>query len=126
MPDFTFDHVHLYCTDPGATERWFVSVIGASVTERRGTAERPTVVLDVGGGRIQLRGQLPGEDLAADGPSRFGIDHIGLLVPDVPAAIERLRARGAEVVSPPRELRPGVFVAFVEGPDRIRVELLSR
>jgi hypothetical protein len=37
-----------------------------------------------------------------------------------------LRARGAVISSGPRELRPGVFVAFVQGPDQVRVELLSR
>jgi catechol 2,3-dioxygenase-like lactoylglutathione lyase family enzyme len=116
-----FDHVHVYCTSVATSERFFVDVLAASVVERRGT----TVVLDLGGGSVLLRPQLAAEQLGPAGPSRFGVDHIGLRVPDVPAAAERLRARGGEV-DPPRELRPGVFVAFVHGPDRVRVELLSR
>jgi catechol 2,3-dioxygenase-like lactoylglutathione lyase family enzyme len=96
-------------------------VLGAEVTERRGT----TVVLDLGGGSVLLRPQLAGETLDPAGRPRFGADHIGLRVADVPSAAEDLRARGG-VVDPPRELRPGVFVTFVHGPDHVRVELLSR
>jgi catechol 2,3-dioxygenase-like lactoylglutathione lyase family enzyme len=116
-----FDHVHIYCTSMDASERFFVDVLAASVVERRGT----TVVLDLGGGSVLLRPQLAGEQLGPAGTPRFGVDHIGLRVPDVPAAVEQLRARGGEV-DPPREVRPGVFVAFVRGPDNVRVELLSR
>jgi catechol 2,3-dioxygenase-like lactoylglutathione lyase family enzyme len=116
-----FDHVHIYCTDVPASETFFTGVLGAAVTERRGA----TVVLDLSGGTVLLRPQLTGEALDPAGRPRFGIDHIGLRVADVPAAAEELRARGG-VVDPPRELRPGVFVAFVHGPDHVRIELLSR
>lgn len=116
-----FDHVHIYCTSVADSERFFVGVLGATVAERRGT----TVVLDLGGGSVLLRPQLTNEDLGPAGASRFGVDHIGLRVPDVPAAVADLQKKGGDV-DPPRELRPGVFVAFVHGPDRVRVELLSR
>ena len=116
-----FDHVHVYCTSVEASEKFFVGVLEATVTERRGA----TVVLDLGGGSVLLRPRLTGEELGPAGSPRFGVDHIGLRVDDVPSAVALLRDRGGEV-DPPRELRPGVFVAFVRGPDNVRVELLSR
>lgn len=116
-----FDHVHVYCTSVAGSERFFVDILGATVAGRRGT----TVVLDLGGGSILLRPQLANEELGPAGASRFGVDHIGLRVRDVPAAVADLKKRGGDV-DLPRELRPGVFVAFVHGPDRVRVELLSR
>jgi catechol 2,3-dioxygenase-like lactoylglutathione lyase family enzyme len=122
MFEYTFDHAHVYCTDVPASERFFVDVLAARVTERRGT----TVVLDFGGGSVLLRPQLAGETLGPAGSPRFGIDHLGIRVADVPAAVAELRERGGEISGPPRELRPGVFVAFVQGPDNVRVELLSR
>lgn len=123
---YSFDHVHVYCTDILASERWFVDLLDARVTERRGSPATPTVALDLGGVSVLLRPRLPGESLGPPGPARFGSDHMGLRVADVPETVEELRARGAEISGEPRELRPGVFVAFVQGPDRVRVELLSR
>lgn len=123
---YLFDHVHIYCSNLEASERWFVDVVGAEIVERRGTPTHPTIALRLGGGSLLLRGRLDAEELDAAGPPRFGTDHIGLLVPDVPTTIAELRRRGAEVSSEPRELRPGVFVAFVRGPDGVRLELLQR
>jgi catechol 2,3-dioxygenase-like lactoylglutathione lyase family enzyme len=122
MFTYTFDHTHVYCTEVEASERFFVDVLAATVSERRGT----TVVLDFGGATVLLRPRLAGEDLGPAGPARFGVDHLGVRVDDVPAAAAELQSRGGVLSGPPRELRPGVFVAFVEGPDKVRVELLSR
>jgi catechol 2,3-dioxygenase-like lactoylglutathione lyase family enzyme len=121
-----FDHVHFYCTDIEASENWFINVLGAELVERRGSAEYPTVVVSVGGGKILLRKKLAGETLEQAGSPRFGLDHFGLLANDVQIAVEEYRARGAVVSSEPRELRPGVFVAFISGPDNVRVELLQK
>jgi catechol 2,3-dioxygenase-like lactoylglutathione lyase family enzyme len=122
MFTYTFDHAHIYCTDVAASERFFVDVLAAKVSERRGA----TVVLDFGGTPVLLRPRLAGEDLGPAGPARFGVDHLGVRVDDVPQAAAELQSRGGVLSGPPRELRPGVFVAFVEGPDHVRVELLSR
>jgi lactoylglutathione lyase len=122
----TFDHVHFYCTDIEATENWFINILGAELVERRGPAEYPTVVVSVGGGKILLRKQLAGESLNAAGAPRFGLDHFGLLAEDVRETVEEYRSRGAVVSAEPRELRPGVFIAFVSGPDNIRVEILQK
>jgi catechol 2,3-dioxygenase-like lactoylglutathione lyase family enzyme len=122
MFPYAFDHAHVYCTDVAASERFFVDVLAATVTERRGA----TVVLDFGGASVLLRPRLPDEDLGPPGRPRFGVDHLGIRVDDVPGAAAELERRGGRIGGPPRELRPGVFVAFVEGPDHVRIELLSR
>ena len=125
-PRYLFDHVHIYCSNLATTERWFVDVMGAEVIDRRGSGNHPTVALRLGGGSLLLRGRLEGEELAAAGPPRFGVDHLGLLVSDVGSVITELRRRGAEVSSEPRELRAGVYMAFVRGPDQVRIELVQR
>jgi hypothetical protein len=37
-----------------------------------------------------------------------------------------LKRRGAEFVSEPRTVRPGLKIAFIRGPENIRIELLER
>jgi catechol 2,3-dioxygenase-like lactoylglutathione lyase family enzyme len=63
-------------------------------------------------------------------PSRerrqFGLDHFGLLVNDVYAAVEMLRGRGAVIDTEPFDFMPGSRLAFVRGPGNVRVELTQR
>lgn len=66
-----------------------------------------------------------GQDSGYDVGSGFG--HFAVGVPDVAAAVERIRAGGGKVV---REAGPVQFgttlIAFVEDPDGYRVELIER
>jgi lactoylglutathione lyase len=45
---------------------------------------------------------------------------------DLNAAIEELRAKGVKILQEPRTVNPGTHVAFVEGPDHTRIEVLQR
>jgi len=65
----------------------------------------------------------------ADPPPRppfRGLEHIGLGVSDLDAAAADLRGRGVRFVSEPKESRPGVRIASIEGPDGVPVELIER
>lgn len=55
-----------------------------------------------------------------------GIEHIGLAVDDLDAALADLRAKGAEVLSGPDSPRPGVRIAFLAAPESTRIELVER
>ena len=59
-------------------------------------------------------------------PPFLGIEHIGLGVNDLDAAAAQLKARGVRFTTEPRQARPGVRIAFIEGPDRVRIELIER
>ena len=37
-----------------------------------------------------------------------------------------LKRRGAQVIVEPKTIRPGVRIAFIQGPDDVRIELLER
>ena len=53
-------------------------------------------------------------------------EHLAFEVDDVPAAIERMRARGVRVVKEPKKSPGGTrTIAFVEDPNGIPVELLE-
>jgi Oxidoreductase family, NAD-binding Rossmann fold len=56
----------------------------------------------------------------------YGLEHIGLTADDVDAAVEELRAKGAEIAIGPLTRNPGLRLAFVRGPEDIMIELVQR
>jgi len=123
--DCRFDHIHVFCSDLDATERWFLEGLGAALVERRQSRGIRLSVLALGGAQILLRGVREGESLAPAGGRRFGTDHFGLRVPDVDAAIAELRHRGVTIEVEPWDITPTTRIAFVKGPDDVRIELIQ-
>jgi lactoylglutathione lyase len=116
-----FDHVHIYCSDVEKTEDWFVQVLGATASE-----SGPLKEVHLGGQLIKLRQNQPNEQMAEPGPLRqFGVDHIGVRVSDLMSAVEELRSRGAVIAREPRQTRPGIQNAWIDGPDAVRVEVVQ-
>lgn len=124
--NYRFDHVHIYCTNLEASKKWFVEKLGASLVRMRDPKPTPACDLSVGGVDLFLREQNPGETLAPGGPARFGTDHMGLQVDDLAATAKELKRRGVEFEVEPYEIRPGLKISFVTGPDDLRIELLER
>lgn len=123
--NFTFNHVHLFCSDLEASERWLVDGFGAEVVERRDSNDVQAVELRLANTRVLLRSAREGENLASAGARHFGTDHWGLGVTDLDATAAELKRRGMFFEMEPRQFRPGVRIAFVRGPDNVRVELVE-
>ena len=123
---YTFEHVHVYCTNLAASKEWFVDKIGAELTGERETRGTKAADLKLGGAIVYLREEQPNEGLAQPGPCRFGTDHMGLSVPDIDAAVAELKARGVEFEGEIKQIDPTLRIAFMRGPDMVRVELLER
>jgi catechol 2,3-dioxygenase-like lactoylglutathione lyase family enzyme len=66
-----------------------------------------------------------GRDEASRRQCDFGLTHFCLFVDDPRAEYQRLKAQGAEFVSPPQNHRPDGWVTYLKGPDGIVVELLN-
>ncbi|WP_376088682.1 VOC family protein [Roseomonas sp. CCTCC AB2023176] len=117
------DHLHLRSLDPEGAARWYESVLGA----RRLPPPDPKagrVVLDLAGLRLFLD-LVPERTLAAPRPPHLGMEHLGLGVSDLDAALAAARAAGATVANGPLDIR-GVRIAFLDGPDGVVIELLER
>jgi lactoylglutathione lyase len=124
--NYHFDHVHVYCTDLAASEKWFVDGLGAEVARRREMRGAQAIDILLGGTKIFLREKQQGEDLGEAGASRFGTDHFGLRVDNLDAVAEELKRRGVEFDMEPTQAASGLRIAFVRGPDSVRVEILQR
>jgi hypothetical protein len=74
-----------------------------------------------------IRSPYPAESVQADGSEvRYTDDRFGVVVQNLNAAIEELRGKGVKILQEPRTARPGTRVAFIEGPDHTRIEVLQR
>ena len=124
-----FDHIHITARDPARSAAWWADMFGAEVlpeTEIRGIFFAP-VLLD--GVKISISGPRPGEGGApgSPGPSaavpHWGLEHLGIRVADLEAAMIRFAEQGLAVYE---RAESAVFkVAFVEAPDGVCLELME-
>lgn len=127
MPRYTRDHIHLRSRDPEAAVQYYHDMFGAEIVETTQTDGRPRIDVEIDGLTICIAQALPDQDLSHTPDRRYiGLDHFGLQVEDLDEAAADLRRRGAEFISEPRQLRPGLKIAFVRGPDDVRIEILER
>ena len=123
--DFSFDHIHIYCSDLSATEKWFTEGLGAEVAGRPESRGVPSVRLKVGGANVYLRPARDDENLVAPGPESFGTNHFGVRVTDVDATVAELRKRGVFIEVEPLDFSAQSRIAFIKGPDGVRIELVQ-
>ena len=132
MCDYHYDHVHLRSSDPDATAQFFETMFGAEVT--RGVYPSGTlypgqqrITMRLGGQTVLIAPPHPHEATAMAPPfPHYGLEHIGLTVDDVDAAVAELRAKGAEIAIGQLTRNPGLRLAFIRGPERIMIELVQR
>jgi lactoylglutathione lyase len=132
MRAYRFDHIHLRSSAPETTARFFETMFAAEVTRGvypPGTlyAGQPRISFRLGGQKILIAPTHP-DDPTAPSPRfpYYGVEHIGLTVDDVDAAVAELRAKGAEIAIGPLTRDPGTRLAFIRGPDAVMVELVQQ
>jgi catechol 2,3-dioxygenase-like lactoylglutathione lyase family enzyme len=124
-PVLRFDHAHLRSPDPDAAARFYVEVLGGTRRARDETPESLRVTVDLGGLALFIDRLRPERDGPPEPPFR-GLEHLGFAVDDVDAAIAAAEALGAVVSVRPHSPKPGLRIAFLTGPDGVRIELLRR
>lgn len=122
MTAYAFEHIHLRSPDPDATADWFARMFGAEII-RATVAGAPRVDVKLGGMDIFI---APTKGGTAPAHPHLGLDHFGLRVPDLDAAIADLKSKGAVFTMDATNLRPGLRIAFLTGPEDVSIELLQR
>ena len=124
MPTYTYDHIHLRSRDPMETARYFNKMFDAEILESVQSDGQPRVDLNINGLIIYI---ARADENAPPEPvdPHLGLDHFGLRVDNLDEAAAELKKRGAEFSAEPRDLRPGLRIAFVRTPDDVRIELLE-
>lgn len=127
MPNYSFDHVHFISNDPLKTAEFYEKLFGA---RRTGTQKFPDgrtlVELDLDGSGIKVMHPraTPLSPLAP--MTACGLNHVGLRTDDLEAAVDELKANGAEFVMEITEGLPGIKMAFCITPENVLLELLKK
>jgi catechol 2,3-dioxygenase-like lactoylglutathione lyase family enzyme len=126
-PVYTYDHIHLRTRNPQATRQYYQDMFDAEPVKSIQSDGTPRVDLNLNGLTIFVAEVPPEADVpTAPAVPYIGLDHLGLRVDNLDAAAAELKRRGAVFIMAPRTIRPGVRIAFIQGPDDVRIELLER
>jgi lactoylglutathione lyase len=120
MPAVTWDHIHLRSPDPEATARWFNEILGGEIVRSPGRVD-----VKLGGADIFIAPLTEGVGAPPMSPHQ-GLDHFGLSVRDVDSVAAELKGKGVEFTREPYNIRPGIRICFIRGPQGISIELLER
>ncbi len=119
-------HVHVNCQDVEVTAKYFKDVFAANEVQRGKLGGQAFIRMDLKGLVINLQGTEPGSEQLDPGKGKRGLDHFCLRVDDVSREVESMQGKGVKILREPFTSSTGNQVAFVGGPDGIRIELLQK
>lgn len=120
-----FDHIHLRSPDPEAAARFYVDHFGAAISGRIENEKMQRVMIAIGALNIFID-RVPEGTSPAQARPHLGLEHVGFRVTDIDAVTAQLKAKGVEYTMEPTEIRPGLRISFIRGPDDVSIELLQR
>ncbi len=113
-------HVHLRSPDPAGILAWYVDKFGGSLSKLKGRLD------GINYGGVWVLAQQG----AATPSAGHAFDHMGMRPLNVDNAVTTLKAKSVKVTTEPRPLTlpSGVSMrlAFIEGPEGVRIELVQR
>lgn len=126
MAQFKYDHVHLRSPDPEATAQFYEKMFGAEVIRSTQPDGSSRVDLNLCGMPVFIAPVRDGKAAPPPTTPYLGLEHLGLTVSGIDAAVAELKAKGAEFTMEPTTIRPGVRIAFLRGPQAVSIELVDR
>jgi catechol 2,3-dioxygenase-like lactoylglutathione lyase family enzyme len=138
-----FGHLHLFSADPVGAGEWYKKYLNAKSRSTRPPSREPRFYREVQiGPSVSLMAdnvniiiypiEYPKKVYADqwkgrtefDSTKGHTTDHIGFSVDNLTEALEKLRKDGVKVTDEVRTIGPVKF-AFIEGPDKVRIELVE-
>ena len=120
------DHIHIYCGDLEKGVAFFRDIFGGKEISREKRPNTTLIRMDVQGVPIALMSILPDSEQLDPGKGKRGLDHIGFKVKEIELTLEEMKKKGVRITQELTVMPSGLKMAFVEGPEGIRIELLER
>jgi catechol 2,3-dioxygenase-like lactoylglutathione lyase family enzyme len=112
--------------DPEGTAAWFERILGAEII-RTPQDGKTRIDIKLGGANIFIAPVGPADRINPPPQTPCqGLDHFGLSVKDIDKVAAELKAKGVEFTMELNDIRPGVRICFIRGPQGISIELLER
>lgn len=126
---YRINHIHIKSQDPRAAAEWYELAFGFKILsdETRVFGDRFLRCSSGEGGiLVSISNARTNETLKpADPSARYGLEHFCVESDNLEADIERLVKLGAKLQEAPVASPTGVRFAFIEAPDKSRIELLQ-
>ena len=126
-PTVIFDHVHLISKDPESTAAWYVERLEGKIVNRSEIRGAPSIIVAFKGATVIIRGRRSGEEVKDKAGIEYGTDHFGLRIEgDFDGFCGDLKKSGVKFTLDPVDFGPTARIAFIEAPDGVSIELLTR
>ncbi len=126
MTKFTWEHIHLRSPEPAETAAWYQDKLGADVIRTPQPDGSTRYDLDLTGQKIFIAKADPSATSPSPQTPYMGLDHFGLTVDNIDAAVAELKTKGVPFTMEPKTIRPGVRIAFLTAPQDVSIELIQR
>ena len=126
MVKYTWEHIHLRSPDPASTAQWYQDKLGAEVIRTPQPDGSTRYDLNLSGQPAFIALADPGKTGVSPQTPYMGLDHFGMTVEDIDAAVAELKGKGVAFTMEPRTIRPGVRIAFLTAPQNVSIELIQR
>jgi catechol 2,3-dioxygenase-like lactoylglutathione lyase family enzyme len=135
-PAFEFDHIHIISQNPHDSANWYVQMFGADIVADTLSRDTPQIFLELGGKKLVIRGQRPGEDPTVakeiqpfsdfSSHNEWGTDHFGFVYHgDLRAFCGELQAKGVGFPVALKKGAGGRWLCYVSAPDGVSIELME-
>jgi len=123
MPAYTLNHLHHETRDVDGSVAFYKKVFGATSEPPFERGGATWVKVHLGDVAIMVTNR-PCENNAL---ARYqGLDHFGVMTDDFDATIATIQKEGANIWFGPTKLDTGMRIAFVSGPDHIKIEVMEK
>jgi len=126
----SFDHIHIYSKQPEEAANFYSHYFECEELYRKKGTGGSRIFLSLGG-QVIVIGPLPSDRAAFSSVGRdehphqhkIGLDHFGVCVKDLDAAVKELREQGVQILAEPVKGPSGISYAFIAAPDDVIIEL---
>jgi lactoylglutathione lyase len=120
------DHIHIMSSNPEEAVQYFEKILDGRVISRIDSRGFPLIRIDVKGIPVAVLGTDPKSGQLIPGKGSKGLDHFGLKVDNLEQTAHDLKKKGVKFTVEPTVTPWGLKMAFIEGPEGIRIELVER
>ena len=126
---YFINHVHIRSKNPEQSAGWYEKYFDAkTLSSKEVIPGTLTITMDTGGPtRLNISSQPAGSSEATLPAelNTLGLEHFGFGTENLAADLTKFKDAGIRIVLPSTTIPGGAKIAFIEGPDKVLIELVQ-